>query len=150
MFMLTVSISKHNVAILASRFLHKLNKSKHEKFMTKPAAEGKMMAETDRREIVLRIARNLLDVQLLRLIQAEPQWGYRIKKEVETKFDIRLRHGVLYPMLNSLERKGFLTSQEQHQGGRARKVYTITERGREYLQSYYAVLKEQMEGKDHK
>jgi PadR family transcriptional regulator PadR len=108
------------------------------------------VAETYRREIVQRITRNLLDVQLLRLIQDQPQWGYRIKKKVEEEFHVKLRHGALYPMLNSLEREGFLTSQKQHQGGRARKVYTITKYGQEYLQSYYAVLKEQMEGINHK
>jgi PadR family transcriptional regulator PadR len=106
------------------------------------------MAETYRKEIVQRITKNLLDIQLLRLIQAQPLWGYRIKKMVEIDFHIKLRHGALYPMLNSLERKGFLTSQKQHQGGRDRKVYTITKNGKEYLQSYYTILKEQIESKD--
>jgi DNA-binding PadR family transcriptional regulator len=65
---------------------------------------------------------------------------------VEQDFQINLRHGALYPMLNLLESKGFLTSQKQHKGGRARKVYTITENGKEYLQSYYSILREQIEG----
>ena len=103
------------------------------------------MAETYRKEIVQRITKNLLDIQLLRLVQAQPLWGYRIKKKVETDFQIKLRHSALYPMLNSLERKGFLTSQRQQQGGRARKVYTITKDGKEYLQSYYDIIKEQIE-----
>jgi PadR family transcriptional regulator PadR len=108
------------------------------------------MAETHRKEIVQRIIKNLLDVQLLRMVQAQPLWGYMIKKKVETNFHIKLRHGALYPMLNSLERKGFLTSQKQTKGGRARKVYTITKNGKEYLQSYYDVLQAQIEGKDLK
>ena len=103
------------------------------------------MAENYRKEIVQRITKNLLDIQLLRLVQAQPLWGYRIKKKVETDFQIKLRHSALYPMLNSLERKGFLTSQKQQQGGRARKVYTITKDGKEYLQSYYDIIKEQIE-----
>jgi len=108
------------------------------------------MEETYRKELVQRIIRNLLDIQLLRMIQAQPLWGYMIKKKAETNFQIKLRHGALYPMLNSLERKGFLTSQKQTQGGRVRKVYTITKDGKEYLQSYYDILKEQLEGKDLK
>jgi DNA-binding PadR family transcriptional regulator len=107
------------------------------------------MAETYQKEIVQRIIKNLLDIQLLRLVEAQPLWGYRIKKKVEADFRIKLRHGALYPMLNRLEQKGFLASQKQHQGRRARKVYTITKSGKEYLQSYYDVLKEQLEGKDH-
>jgi DNA-binding PadR family transcriptional regulator len=148
--MLTTSINKHKAAILAPHFLHKLNKPKHEKFKTKRKPKGKIMAETYRREIVQRITKNLLDIQLLRLIEAQPLWGYRIKKKVETDFHIKLRHGALYPMLNSLERKGLLTSQKRHQGGRTRKVYTITKYGKDYLQSYYTILKEQIEGKNPK
>ena len=108
------------------------------------------MAETYREELVQRIIKNLLDIQLLRMVQAHPLWGYMIKKKVETNFQIKLRHGALYPMLNSLERKGFLTSQKQPKGGRVRKVYTITKDGEEYLQSYYDILKEHLEGKDLK
>ena len=108
------------------------------------------MAETYRKELVQRIIKNLLDIQLLRMVQAHPLWGYMIKKKVETNFQIKLRHGALYPMLNSLERKGFLTSQKQPKGGRVRKVYTITKDGEEYIQSYYDILKEHLEGKDLK
>jgi DNA-binding PadR family transcriptional regulator len=110
----------------------------------------KKLAENLRKEIVQRITRNLLDIQLLRLIQTQPMWGYKIKKEVETKFDVILRHGALYPLLNALEEKGFLTSQKQQQGGRTRKVYTITKKGKEYIETYAGVLKEQIERKDIK
>ena len=106
------------------------------------------MAETYRKELVQRMIKNLLDIQILRMVQAQPLWGYKIKKKVETNFHIKLRHGALYPMLNSLEQKGFLTSQKQTKGGRARKIYTITKKGKEYVQSYYNVLKEQIEGVD--
>jgi PadR family transcriptional regulator PadR len=103
------------------------------------------MGEAYRKELVQRITRNLLDIQLLRLVQAQPLWGYRIKKKVETDFQVKLRHGALYPMLNSLEKRGFLTSQKQQQGGRARKVYTITKKGRKFLQAYHKILREQLE-----
>jgi len=106
------------------------------------------MAETYRKELVQRIIKNLLDIQLLRMVQAQPLWGYMIKKKVEKNFQIKLRHGALYPMLNNLEQKGFLTSQKQTRGGRVRKVYTITKDGKEHLQSYYDILKEQIEGTD--
>jgi len=84
------------------------------------------------------------------MVQTQPLWGYKIKKKVEANFQVKLRHGALYPMLNRLERKGFLTSQMQTKGGRARKVYNITESGREYLQSYYSILKDQIGGEDLK
>jgi len=75
-------------------------------------------------------------------------WGYKIKKVVEVLFDVKLRHGALYPLLNDLERKGFLTSEKQKQGGRTRKVYTITRKGEQYIERYASILKEQIEGLD--
>lgn len=77
-------------------------------------------------------------------------WGYRIKKEVETKFDVRLRHGALYPLLNALEAESFLASQKEQHGGRTRKIYTITNKGKEYIAAYDSVLKEQIQKHDIK
>jgi len=108
------------------------------------------LTENFRKEIVQRITRNLLDIQILRLIQTKPMWGYKIKKQVETKFNVILRHGALYPLLNGMEQKGFLTSQKQQQGGRTRKVYTITKKGKEYIETYDSILKEQIQKQDIK
>jgi DNA-binding PadR family transcriptional regulator len=77
-------------------------------------------------------------------------WGYKIKKQVETKYEVKLRHGALYPLLKALEQKGFLKSQKQQQGGRTRKVYTITEKGRGYIETYDSILKEQIQKQDIK
>lgn len=106
------------------------------------------MTEAYRKETVQRITRNLLDIQMLRLIRTQPMWGYMIKKQAETKYGVKLRHGALYPLLNTLEKESFLTSQKQQKGGRTRKVYTITRKGTEYLETYYSILREQLEGKD--
>jgi len=108
------------------------------------------LTETLKKELVQRIVRNLLDIQILRLIQIEPTWGYNIKKQAEAKFGVKLRHGALYPLLNELERKGFLTSQKQKQGGRTRKVYNATAKGEEYVETYINILKEQIHKQDLK
>jgi len=109
------------------------------------------VTEAYEKEIVQRMTKNLLDIQLLRLIQAQPSiWGYRIKKKFETDFNIKLGHGALYPMLNSLEQRGFITSRKQQEGGRARKIYTIRKEGKKYLQSYHAILREQLKSSDNK
>ena len=106
------------------------------------------MSETYKKGIVQRITRNLLDIQVLRLIRSRPLWGYRVKKEAETRFGVTLRHGALYPLLNRLEKESFLTSQKQPKGGRTRKTYTITEKGEQFLKAYYSILKEQIDGRD--
>lgn len=108
------------------------------------------MAETVRKELVQHITRNLLDIQILRLIQRRPLWGYKIKKEVEALFGVRVRHGVLYPLLKTLELKEFLVSEKQQSEGRTRKVYTITSKGSRYLSVYNSLLIEQLERQDIK
>ncbi len=112
--------------------------------------ESEKLTENFRKEIVQRITRNLLDVQILRLIQTQPMWGYKIKKYVETRFGVKLRHSALYPLLNALEKKGFLVSQKQKERGRTRKVYAITKKGREYIEAYSSILKEQIQKQDIK
>jgi len=77
-------------------------------------------------------------------VQVQPTWGYNIKKQVEADFNIKLRHGALYPALNCLEQRGFLESRRQQKDGRSRKVYAITENGKTYLQTYYDILQGQL------
>lgn len=108
------------------------------------------MTETFRKELVQRITRNLLDIQILRLIQTQPMWGYKIKKEAKALFNVKLRHGALYPLLNKLKQNGFLTSKNQQKGGRTRKVYTITRKGKQYINAYNNIIKEQIKGSDIK
>jgi PadR family transcriptional regulator PadR len=112
--------------------------------MHHPMSEDTNMTEDYKKELVQRLTKSLLDIQLLRVLEREPMWGYKIKKTFEAELEVKLRHGVLYPTLNGLEQDGFLTSKKQQHDGRARKTYTVTKKGKELLESYYFVLKEQM------
>jgi len=108
------------------------------------------LTETFKKEIVQHITRKLADIQILRLIQTQPMWGYKIEKELQKRFEVKLRHGTLYTMLNALEQMGFLAREKQKRGGRTRKVYTITLKGKNFLEVYNNVLKEQIDGLDIK
>jgi PadR family transcriptional regulator PadR len=103
-----------------------------------------------RKEIVQRVSRNFLDILVLRLIQIEPMWGYGIIKKTEKLFGVKLRHGALYPLLNQLEKRGFAKSRKMANGGRMRKVYEITPKGIQFIDSYYDFLKEQLQRLDIK
>lgn len=100
--------------------------------------------------IVQRIFRNFLDVMVLKLVQAEPMWGYKIIKHVEEQYGIKLRHGALYPLLNNLEKKGFLRSRKEAEGGRVRKIYEITSRGIQLVDAYNEFLRNQLEKQNSK
>jgi PadR family transcriptional regulator PadR len=123
--------------------LEKTNKQRHPTTI-QDDGKPKNLTEPFRKQIVQRINRNFLDILLLRLIQRAPIWGYKIIKETEKLFGIKLGHGALYPLLNSLEAEGYATSEKITKKGRVRKVYRITQKGTELINAYRAVLKEQI------
>ncbi len=108
------------------------------------------MTETFKDRIVLRFSKSFLDILVLRLIQTEPMWGYKIIKKTEILFGIKLRHGAIYPLLNSLEANGFLRSKQEVHGRRKRKVYEITSRGIQFVSAYYDSLSDQLQMQDIK
>jgi PadR family transcriptional regulator PadR len=108
------------------------------------------LTEDPKKRIVQRITRNFLDILVLRLIQAEPMWGYKIIKKTRRLFGIKLRHGALYPLLNSLEAEGYARSEKTTREGRVRKVYQITPKGTQLINAYHQFLKEQLKGLDIK
>ena len=75
-------------------------------------------------------------------------WGYRIIKKTQQLFGIKLRHGALYPLLNSLEAEGYAKSTKITKGGRVRKVYKITPKGTKLVDTYHEVLREQLQKLD--
>ena len=93
---------------------------------------------------------DFLDILILRFIQTEPIWGYKIIKKTERLFGLKIRHGTLYPLLNSMETKGYIRSQKKTERGRVRKVYEITSKGIQLVDAYYDFLKEQLQRLDIK
>jgi len=108
----------------------------------------KNLAENASERLVQHIVRNLLEIHILRLVQAEPTWGYQIIKKIKTLYSIRIRHGALYPLLNKLEKEDFIKSRREVQKGRIRKTYKITQKGKQLIQTYYNILRQQLEEKD--
>jgi len=96
-------------------------------------------------EMKRRFVKNFLDLILLQLIRTKPMWGYRIIKRTQQQYGVRLRHGALYPLLNTLETAGFLRSRKALVKGRMRKIYEITPKGKQLIDSYRGFLKEQIQ-----
>jgi len=94
-------------------------------------------------ELTRRFAKGFLDMLILQFVEAEPTWGYDIIKKTEMSYKVKLRHGALYPMLNKLEAKGLVKSRRELQKGRARKIYEITEDGKQLLYAYNDFLRAQ-------
>ena len=72
---------------------------------------------------------------ILSILENEDMYGYQMIETLREKsnniFDFKA--GTLYPLLHSLEEKGFLTSYEVLSSGKVRKYYSITKNGRKQL-----------------
>nr|WP_314070858.1 PadR family transcriptional regulator [uncultured Roseococcus sp.] len=73
---------------------------------------------------------------VLQVLHDGPAHGYDIARAVErtTKGCCSPSEGALYPTLREFEQGGYLTSKAEVVSGRERKVYTMTEKGREAFQ----------------
>jgi len=72
-----------------------------------------------------------LKYMILELLSDRPMHGYEVMRALEEKSRgaYTASPGSVYPTLQSLEDDGYVSSEDQD----GRKVYTITERGREFL-----------------
>ena len=73
---------------------------------------------------------------LLKLLEQEDMYGYQMIEELRRRSDhtFDLKAGTLYPLLHTLEQKGFVESrQDVSDAARPRKYYHLTPSGRKQL-----------------
>lgn len=79
-----------------------------------------------------------LDILILAMIREEPRHGYDIKKRVGgvLGLGVTLNNNILYPALRRFEEDGVVKSKlEPQEGSPARRVFRLTPKGREHLQT---------------
>ena len=76
----------------------------------------------------------LIRLHILHHACEEPIFGLGMIEEL-ARHGYRISPGTLYPILCSLERKGYLRSTEEASGRSRRKVYRATPRGKDALQA---------------
>ena len=75
-------------------------------------------------------------ILILSLLDSKPMYGYEMIKEIEKRSSgvFSFKEGTLYPILHSLESENIVESfWEDKIGGRKRKYYRITEKGKSHL-----------------
>ena len=84
---------------------------------------------------VQRFAREIHELLVLSALRKEAKHGYQIAVDVEAGSNglFRFRHGTLYPILYRLEDEGLIRGSWSKEGGRRKKVYALTARGRRHL-----------------
>ena len=90
----------------------------------------------------IQLKRGMLDVCVLAAIQNEDSYGYKIIKYLAP--DIELSESTLYTILKRLESAQMLTVYSMEHGGRLRKYYHITDRGRERIEEFKREWREVM------
>jgi DNA-binding PadR family transcriptional regulator len=80
-----------------------------------------------------------LQLVILQLIAEKPSYGYEIIKTIEERLSggYAPSPGVVYPTLTLLEEEEYVTSSTEGN----KKLYTATERGKEYLKANSATVK---------
>lgn len=73
---------------------------------------------------------------VLSVLHRKPMHGYEVVQAVEksTNGCCSPSEGTVYPVLNEFEAGGYLSSSEEVVQGRSRKVYALTEKGRDAFQ----------------
>lgn len=96
------------------------------------------------------LIRSSADLLVLSVLDEKPQYGYAISKLIAARSDgkIRLSPGVLYPLLHQMEQQGLVLSSwetvqgernDSEDGGRKRKWYRLSAKGRKRLESRIAM-----------
>ncbi len=73
---------------------------------------------------------------ILCVLQDEELHGYDIAKSVERRTDgcCTPREGTIYPVLKQFTEGGYVTFKSETVSGRERKIYSVTDKGREAFQ----------------
>lgn len=82
----------------------------------------------------IQLKRGVLEACVLKLLTRGDSYGYELVKEAAKV--IPLSESTLYPVLRRLESAGQVDSYTQEHGGRLRKYYRITDRGRTAIEDF--------------
>jgi DNA-binding PadR family transcriptional regulator len=95
---------------------------------------SKTLNRAHARDFEKQMMRHMFSVFLLWYISKRRTHGYELIKKLEAEEGYRaLTASQIYPMLKEMTHKGLIAQQREMQGKRAKKVYHITEAGRESL-----------------
>jgi PadR family transcriptional regulator PadR len=85
------------------------------------------------KEVQVKLTKGLLDMIVLQFLNEQPMHGYEIITKVRRSFGVYLGPSTVYPLLNGLEKKGYVNSEWNMKSERPRKVYKLTNEGQNLL-----------------
>jgi len=85
------------------------------------------------KEVSTKLTKGLLDMIALQYLNTEPMHGYQIISKIRKNFGIYFGPSTIYPLLGTLEKKGYVDSHWNMNFDRPRKVYSLTAGGQSML-----------------
>ena len=85
------------------------------------------------KDVQTKLAKGLLDLIVLQFLSSQPMHGYQIITKIRKNFGIYFGPSTIYPLLSTLEKKGFVNSQWNINNDRPRKIYKLTKDGQVIL-----------------
>ena len=88
---------------------------------------------TIQKEVSTKLMKGLLDLIILQFLSTEPMHGYQIITKIRKSFGVYFGPSTVYPLLNTLEKKGFVKGEWNMDFDRPRKIYSLTHNGQNML-----------------
>ncbi len=85
------------------------------------------------KEVQAKLAKGLLDLIVLQFLNTQPMHGYQIITKIRKSFGVYFGPSTIYPLLATLEKKGYVNSEWNMTTERPRKIYKLTNEGKTIL-----------------
>ncbi len=92
-----------------------------------------MFKPSSQKEASTKLMKGLLDLVILQFLSNEPMHGYQVITKIRKNFGVYFGPSTIYPLLGTLEKKGYIDSHWDMNFERPRKVYRLTSDGKNML-----------------
>jgi PadR family transcriptional regulator PadR len=87
----------------------------------------------NQKETQTKLTKGLLDMIILQYLENESMHGYQLITKIRKNFGVYFGPSTVYPLLGLLEKKGYVKSVWNMDSERPRKVYNLTNEGKDVL-----------------
>jgi PadR family transcriptional regulator PadR len=95
--------------------------------------EKEMIKPSSQKEVSTKLMKGLLDLIILQFLSNEPMHGYQVITKIRKTYGVYFGPSTVYPLLGTLEKKGYIDSNWNMDFERPRKVYSLTNEGQTRL-----------------
>jgi len=84
-------------------------------------------------EVQVKLIKGLLDYIILQHLNTRQMHGYELISNIRKVFGVYFGPSIVYPLLATIEKKGYISSCWNMENVRPRKIYTLTAEGKSLL-----------------